>query len=152
MDADEIRQNDGSIITERNKAYSIMTTSCTERYNEPRQYLDVNGVSTLQDITTAPLEESTVLYSYPIVDADDIKQNDTPGTNIITEKNKAYATETQTSSTEVYEEPLQCLEANATNLTHVAMGEIKTSSSAMVQGEAETHTTLITGEERDQAS
>ena len=51
---------------------------------------------------------------------EEIMQNGAQSTNIDTERNKAYGTRT-TNCTEAYEEPFQCLEANATKLPQTGL-------------------------------
>ena len=124
-----------SFHTQRNRAYGIALQN-----------------SAVTSLDTSQSTFMYYMYSYPMVDAsDEIIQNGAQSTNIVTERNKAYGTRT-TSCTEVYEEPLQCLEANVTDLTQVTTDRIEADCASVMEGEIETHTTPTTVEEGNQDS
>ena len=92
----------------------------------------------------------------PMVGASDEIMHNSNGvqsTSIVTERNKAYGTRTA-SCTEVYEEPLQCLEseANATSLTQIATDRVETNYPSEMEGEINTHVMPTTIKEGNQDS
>ena len=85
-----------------------------------------------QDVAMTRLEESTILYIYPMVDNDESEQNNTV---VITEKNRAYESRT-TLCSEVYDDPLQNLEFNYSEVYTEGTTGASNSEKDQEQGEA----------------